>query len=37
MEYFNISPENTLIFEDSDVGIEAGIKSGSNVLKVQKF
>lgn len=37
MNYFNINPENTLIFEDSDVGIEAGIKSGSNVLKVQKF
>ena len=37
MDYFNIIPENTIIFEDSNVGIEAAIKSGANVLKVKKF
>ena len=37
MNYFNIKPENTLIFEDSDVGIEAGIRSGSKVFKIEKF
>lgn len=37
MEYFHVSSENTLVFEDSDVGIEAAVKSGANILKVQKF
>ena len=37
MDYFNVIPENTIIFEDSNVGIEAAIKSGANVLKVEKF
>ncbi|WP_195340176.1 HAD family phosphatase [Fusobacterium sp. 1001295B_180824_G3] len=37
MNYFGINPENTIIFEDSNVGIEAAIKSGANVLKIEKF
>lgn len=37
MNYFNVIPENTIIFEDSNGGIEAAIKSGANVLKVKKF
>ena len=37
MDYFNVIPENTIIFEDSDIGIEAAIKSRANVLKVKKF
>lgn len=37
MDYFNVIPENTIIFEDSNVGIEAAIKSGANILKVEKF
>ena len=37
MDYFNVIPENTIIFEDSNVGIEAAVKSGANVLKVEKF
>ena len=37
MEYFNISPENTLIFEDSDIGIEAAQRSGANIMKIEKF
>lgn len=35
MEYFGVSPENTLIFEDSDVGIEGAIRSGANVMRVE--
>nr|WP_253273443.1 HAD-IA family hydrolase [Leptotrichia sp. oral taxon 212] len=37
MEYFNISPENTLIFEDSDIGIKAAQRSGANIMKIEKF
>ncbi len=37
MEYFNISPENTLIFEDSDIGIEAAQRSGANIMRIEKF
>ena len=28
MEYFNVSRENTIVFEDSDVGIDAAKKAG---------
>ena len=37
MNYFSIKPEETLIFEDSDVGIEAAIKSKANIFKVEIF
>ena len=37
MNYFNITPKNTIIFEDSNIGIEAAIKSGANILKIKKF
>ncbi len=37
MEYFNIMPKDTIIFEDSVSGIEAAIKSGANVFVVNKF
>ena len=37
MEYFNISPEKTLIFEDSDIGIEEAQRSGANIMKIEKF
>lgn len=37
MNYFNISPENTVIFEDSLVGIEAARKSNANVFVANKF
>lgn len=37
MEHYNISPENTMIFEDSDVGIEAARRSKANVFIVDKF
>lgn len=37
IEYFNVTPENTLIFEDSASGIEAGKRSGAKVLAVLDF
>ena len=37
IEYFGVKPEDTIVFEDSDVGIEAAIASGANVMKVHKF
>lgn len=37
MEYFNVAPLETLIFEDSKVGIEAAKASGANYIVVKKF
>lgn len=37
MEYFDIKPKETIIFEDSDVGIEAARNSQANVFAVSKF
>lgn len=37
MEYFRVSKENTIIFEDSTVGITAAAASGATVMKVEKF
>nr|MCR5310751.1 HAD family hydrolase [Lachnospiraceae bacterium] len=37
MNHFGINPENTVIFEDADVGIEAAKRSGAAVFKVEKF
>lgn len=37
MEHFNILPENTIIFEDSDVGIEAARRSGATVVAAISF
>lgn len=37
MEHFQISPENTLIFEDSPSGIEAARRSGAGILTVVDF
>ena len=34
---FNLKPEECVIFEDSDVGIEAALASGASVYKVEKF
>lgn len=34
MEYFNVSTIDTVIFEDSDIGIEAAVKSGAWIFKV---
>jgi len=34
INYFGTTPENTLIFEDSDSGIEAAKKCGASILKV---
>lgn len=37
MEYFNIEAAQTIIFEDSDIGIEAACSCGANVMKVMDF
>ena len=37
MDYYKISKDNTIIFEDSDVGIEAAEKSGAAVFVVRGF
>ncbi|MEI0799717.1 hypothetical protein R4Q14_15520 [Brachyspira intermedia] len=37
LEYFNIEPNQTVIFEDSDIGIEAANKTGAWIVKVEKW
>lgn len=37
MKFFNVDQKDTIIFEDSQVGIEAAKNSGSNVFIVSKF
>lgn len=37
MRYFNALPEDTIIFEDSDVGIRAAQATGASVLIVRQF
>lgn len=37
MRHFSVEPENTLIFEDSEVGIQAAVASKANVVRVVKF
>lgn len=37
MEYYHALPEETMIFEDADVGIEAARKTGATVFVVNKF
>lgn len=37
MRYFNVTPENTIIFEDSDAGLKAADLSGAFYYKVFRF
>ncbi|MBO4679362.1 MAG: HAD family phosphatase [Lachnospiraceae bacterium] len=37
MEHFNVEPKDTVIFEDSDVGIEAARASGAAVFVADRF
>ena len=37
MNYFNISKENTIIFEDSEIGIQAADKVKANYVKVYGY
>lgn len=37
MKHFEVSPEDTIIFEDSDVGIEAAKRSGANYMVVHGY
>ena len=37
MQYFGCRPEDTIIFEDSDVGLEAAEKSGALYFRTYRF
>ncbi|WP_245555880.1 HAD family hydrolase [Brachyspira innocens] len=37
LEHFNIEPYQTVIFEDSDIGLEAANKTGAWIIKVEKW
>ena len=37
IEYYNANPKDCIIFEDSEVGIEAALKSNATIYKVIKF
>lgn len=37
MNFFGVAPEDTIIFEDSDVGLEAAKNSGAFYYKTYKF
>ena len=37
MQYFKVKPEETVIFEDSDVGIEAAERSGAFYYRTYRF
>ena len=37
MSYYNVTPKDCMIFEDSDVGIEAAKKTKANVFKIENF
>ena len=37
MELLEANPDECVIFEDSDVGIEAALKTGASVMKIEAF
>ena len=37
MKYFGVSCDHTIVFEDSEVGIEAASKTGATVFKIVNF
>ena len=37
IDYFRVEAKNTLIFEDSDVGIQAALKTGASILRCENF
>lgn len=37
MHHFGIKGEDTLVFEDSDIGIEAAEKTGATVFEARGF
>lgn len=36
MSFFNVIPQNTIVFEDSEAGIEAALRSKACVVKIEK-
>ena len=37
MEYFEVNSEHTIIFEDSEVGVQAAQASGASVMVIKNF
>ena len=37
IEFYDANPKDCVIFEDSEVGIEAALKTGATVMKIEKF
>lgn len=37
MRFFSVNPEECMIFEDSDIGIEAALRSGATVFTVKGY
>ena len=37
MQILECEPQNTIIFEDSEIGLKAAVESGGNVVKVERF
>lgn len=37
MRYFNVMPKETVIFEDSDIGIEAAKDTGAWIIRIEKW
>lgn len=37
MRYFGLMPQDTIIFEDSDVGIQAAMATGATVVSMRQF
>lgn len=37
IKHFKANKEDTIIFEDSSVGIEAALQTDSNIIKIEKF
>ena len=37
MTHFGVTPAETMIFEDSGIGLTAALASGAQVFKVEQF
>lgn len=37
MQLLDCEPQNTIIFEDSEIGLRAAVESGANVVRVERF
>lgn len=37
MEFFSVPPERSVIFEDSEPGIQAAMQTGASIFRIEKF